>query len=55
MSLLLFNLHIVDLHPESRKGNIGSVELGGDRIRNLTYADDVVLILKNRITPSYKI
>lgn len=42
-SSLLFNLYIADLNLELKKRNIGDVELEGDKIWNLVYADYVVL------------
>jgi len=39
----------VDLDEEMKKKGIGGVEIGNIRIWNLAYADDIVLLAKNRI------
>jgi len=48
MSLLLFNLYIADLDEKFRGGAIGGIGIDKQRIWNLTYADDIVLLVKNR-------
>jgi len=48
LSPLLFNVYIAGIDEEFRKRGIGGIELGCDRIWNLAYADDIVLIARNR-------
>ena len=48
MSLLLFNLYIADLDEKFRGGAIGGISVDKQRIWNLAYADDIVLLIKNR-------
>lgn len=48
MSPTLFNLYIADLDKEFEKRGIGGVELGMKRIWSLAYADDMVLLVKNK-------
>lgn len=48
MSPLLFNLYIADIDEYMRKRGIGGLRLGKDRIWSLAYADDLVLVAKNR-------
>lgn len=48
MSPLLFNLYIADLDKYMAKRGIGGVKLGEDRIWLLAYADDMVLLARNR-------
>jgi len=48
LSPLLFNMYIAGVDEEFRKRGIGGIELGCDRIWNLAYADDLVLIARNR-------
>lgn len=49
MSPTLFNLYIADLDRELEKRGIGGVALGAKRIWSLAYADDMVLLAKNKI------
>lgn len=49
LSPLLFNLYVADLNKHSAKRDIGGVKLGKIRIWGLAYADDIVLIAKNRV------
>ena len=49
MSPTLFNLYIADLDRELEKRGIGGVSLGTKRIWSLAYADDMVLLAKNKV------
>lgn len=49
MSPTLFNLYIADLDRDLEKRGIGGVALGAKRIWSLAYADDMVLLAKNKI------
>lgn len=44
----LFNMYIVDLDSYLHKRGIEGISLGNVRIWSLAYADDVVLIAKNK-------
>jgi len=44
----LFNLYIADLDNALGERNIGDISLGTDRLWSLAYADDVVLLAKNK-------
>ncbi|XP_024888003.1 uncharacterized protein LOC112464939, partial [Temnothorax curvispinosus] len=48
MSPALFNLYNADIDKVLEKRGIGGVELGGVRVWSLAYADDMVLVAKNR-------
>lgn len=48
ISPLLFNLYIAELEEEFKKRNIGGVQVENSRIWSLAYADDFVLLAKNR-------
>lgn len=48
MSLLLFNLYIADIDKWFKERNIGGVELGNERVWTMSYADDMVTLVKNR-------
>lgn len=48
LSPALFSLYVADLDKELEKRNIGGVELGKNRIRSLAYANDMVLMAKNK-------
>jgi len=48
MSPLLFNVYMAELEERLERRGIGGVDIGSRRIWNLAYADDVVLIAKNR-------
>jgi len=44
---LLFVLVIADVEEETKKGQVGGVLIGKDRIWTLTYADERILLAKN--------
>jgi len=48
MSPLLFNIYMAELEERLRRRGIGGVSLGNSRVWNLAYADDLVLLAKNR-------
>ncbi|XP_024891452.1 trichohyalin-like [Temnothorax curvispinosus] len=48
MSPALFNLYIADIDKALENRGIGGVELGVVRVWSLAYADDMVLVAKNR-------
>jgi len=48
LSPLLFNLYIADVELYMKRKGIGGVPLGSNRIWSLAYADDMVLLAKNR-------
>lgn len=48
MSPTLFNVYTADFDREMEKRGIGGVSLGKDRIWVLAYADDLILLAKNR-------
>lgn len=48
LSLTLFNLYIAEVDKYFEKKGIGGIKLGKDRIWSLAYADDMVLLVKNR-------
>lgn len=48
LSPLLFNLYIAELDSVLEKRGIGGVKIGEKRIWNLAYADDIVLLAKNK-------
>lgn len=48
MSPCLFNLYIADLDAELVKRGIGEIAVGKERVWSLAYADDMVLVAKNR-------
>jgi len=45
---LLFNIYIAELEERLERRGIGGVGIDNKRIWNLAYADDVVLLAKNR-------
>lgn len=47
MSPSLFSILIADAEEELKKGRIGGVQIGKERIWSLAYADDLVLLTKN--------
>lgn len=47
LSPLLFALVIADIEEEMKKGQIGGVLIGRERVWTLAYADDLVLLAKN--------
>jgi len=48
MSPLLFNLYTAKLEKRLKKREIGGIRVGRFRFWSLAYADNVVLIAKNR-------
>jgi len=44
---LLFALVIADVEEKMKKGQVGGILIGKDRIWTLTYANDLVLLAKN--------
>lgn len=48
LSPLLFNLYIADIDREMSKRGIGGIGVGKERIWTLSYADDIVVLAKNR-------
>lgn len=48
MSPLFFNLYIADLNRCMRKRGTGGIKLSNDRIWLLAYADDMIILAKNR-------
>jgi len=48
LSPILFNLYIADLDKYLAKRNIGGIRVGNERIWSLAYADDIVLLAKNK-------
>lgn len=48
LSPLLFNLYIADIDTYMRNRGIGGVKLGKERIWTLVYADDLMIVAKNR-------
>lgn len=48
LSPLLFCLYTSGLEEVFRKRNVGGVSIKGDRIWSLSYADDIVILAKNR-------
>lgn len=49
MSPILFNICIADLDRKMKERGIGGIALGKERIWSLAYADDIVLLAKNRV------
>lgn len=45
---LLFNVYMADMDGEFEKRGVGEVKLGNSRVWSLAYADDVVLLAKNK-------
>lgn len=50
LSPLLFNLYIADIDKYMSERGIGGIKLGKERIWTLAYADDMVIMAKNRET-----
>lgn len=48
MSPALFNIYIADINRDLERRSIGGVDLGGVRVWSLAFADDMVLVAKNR-------
>lgn len=49
LSPLLFNLYIADIDKEINKRGIEGLAVGGNRIWTIAYADDIVILAKNRV------
>lgn len=49
LSPLLFNIYIVDIGNVLKKRGIGEITVGNDRVWSIAYADDIVVIAKNRV------
>jgi len=49
LSPILFNMYMAGLSEELRNRKIGGVEVGNMRIWELAYADDVVLLARNKV------
>jgi len=48
LSPLLFNMYMIGLEHRFKNRKIGGVEVGCERVWNLTYANDIVLLARNR-------
>ena len=48
LSPILFCIYIAGLEQELKKRNIGGVKIRNERVWSLAYADDIVLLAKNR-------
>lgn len=48
MSPLLFNIYMAELEEYFENRNVGGIEIGKVRVWNLAYADDIVIVGKNR-------
>jgi len=48
MSPLLFNMYMAELEERLEKRGVGGVGIDSQRIWNLSYVDDIVLVAKNR-------
>lgn len=48
LSPTLFTLYVADLEDVMRKGQAGGIVIGSEKIWTLAYADDMVLIAKER-------
>jgi len=48
MSPLLFNIYMAELEERFERRGIGGVGVGNNRVWNLAYADDLVILAKNR-------
>lgn len=48
MSPTLFNIHVRDLEEELEKGQSGGVVIGREKFWSIMYADDMVLLAKNK-------
>lgn len=49
MSSALFSLYIADIDKEFEKRGIGGIALGKERVWTLSYADDMVVMAKNKV------
>lgn len=49
LSPSLFNIYIADLDRKLAKKNIEGISLGGERIWSLAYANDIILLAKNKV------
>jgi len=48
LSPLLFNMYIAEIDIEFKKRGIEGVKIGKERVWNLAYADDIVLLAMNK-------
>jgi len=48
MSPLLFNMYMAELGEKLERRGIGGIGIGSQRLWDLAYVDDIVLIAKNR-------
>lgn len=48
LSLNLFSILVADIQEEPKKGRISGVQVEKERIWSLAYADDLVLLAKNK-------
>lgn len=46
---MLSNLYITDIDKEMNKRGTGSLAVDGNRIWTIAYADDIVILAKNRV------
>lgn len=53
LSPLLFNLYIADIDRKMKKRGIGGLAVDRDRIWTILYADDMVIVAKNRSATGY--
>jgi len=49
LSPILFNLYMAGINEELRNRKIGGIEVGNTRIWELAYADDIVLLARNKV------
>lgn len=49
MGSLLFNMYIVDIDKLLKEREVEDIAIGNDRIWTITYADNIVLVAKNRV------
>lgn len=47
LSPTLFLLLVADLEEEMKKGQVGGLQVGSERLWSLAYADDLVILAKN--------
>lgn len=48
LSPLLFNIYVADIDNFMKKRGIGDLSIGKEKVWSLAYADDMVLVAKNR-------
>lgn len=49
MGSLLFNMYIVDIDRLLKEREVEDIAIENDRIWTITYADNIVLVAKNRV------